>query len=361
MFWTSPGRFCAAFVWSRRMGALPSVEASQLQAVIANVPGVVYRCRFDADWTMELISDGIARMTGFAASDFSDRRRSYEQLIHPDDRAMVRRAVSDGVEERRPFSCEYRIVTAEGGVRWVLERGRPSTDDAEDWLDGVIFDVSERKVLEEELRRSLAEEAAATERLWLARDLHDSVGHALSIGTIQAAVADRSLAHDPEAARAALAAVQDAMRQALHDMREMVGAQDEAGAVDLEDRVEGLVRSAERSGVHVRVISEGERRPQGAAIAASLYRTIQECLTNCAKHAHGAQVTVSIRTTDDRVELTVSDDGTGCASPANLPSGGRGLDNVRTRAHSLGGTFHAGPDGAGFAVTVSYPTGPGAA
>ena len=331
-------------------------EAGQLHAVIANVPGVVYRCRFDADWTMDFISEGIEVLTGFDAGDFLDRRRSFEEIIHPDDRALVRAAVTEGVERGRPFSCEYRVVCATGAVRWVVERGRPSLDPDGRWLDGVIFDITDRKVLEQELRRSLTEEAAMTERLRLAQELHDSVGHALTIGIIQAAVVDQTVFSDPSAAREALGQVDAAMRRALDEMRQMVTALQEPDDAELEARLEGLVRSAEHSGMEVTMSVEGDPRPLGAAVAVSLYRTVQECLTNCAKHGHGARVTVCLRTVDEHVELTVSDDGTGCANPAALPSGGRGLDNLRERARSLGGSFHAGPDEhGGFTVTVSYP------
>ena len=348
-------------IYVRSMAAAWRVEASQLQAVIANVPGVVYRCQFDADWTMDFISDGIEVLTGFAPDDFLDRRRSFDDIIHPDDRALVRDAVSDGVAAGRPFSCEYRIVCATGAVRWVLERGRPSMDDEGRWLDGVIFDITDRKVLEQELRRSLTEEAAATERVRLAQELHDSVGHALTIGIIQAGVADRAMDLDPPAAREALGQVGAAMRRALHEMRQVVTTLSKSDDPELEERLEGLVRSAEKSGMDVTMSIEGDLRRLGAAVGVSLYRTVQECLTNCAKHGHGARVTVSLRTIGGQVELTVSDDGTGCANPADIPSGGRGLDSIRERAHSLGGTFHAGPDeSGGFSVTVGYPAPPGA-
>src|SRR3954447_5480340 len=98
--------------------------ATLLTSLARNIPGAIYRCALDSDWTMFLIGDEIERITGYPASDFvENRRRTYTSLIHPDDRDLVERDVWDSVEAGRQFELEYRVITASGEVRWVLERG----------------------------------------------------------------------------------------------------------------------------------------------------------------------------------------------------------------------------------------------
>jgi PAS domain S-box-containing protein len=132
-------------------GALRESE-EKFKALVSNVPGAIYRCAMDADWTMEYLSDVIEAISGYPASDFiRNRIRTYASIIHPDDAARVEEAVGDGA----PYSVEYRIVRADGEIRWVFERGQAVRDArGELWLDGAIFDITEQKAAEQALRES---------------------------------------------------------------------------------------------------------------------------------------------------------------------------------------------------------------
>jgi PAS domain S-box-containing protein len=128
-------------------GALRESE-EKFKALVSNVPGAIYRCAMDADWTMEYLSDAVEAISGYPASDFLQNRvRTYASIIHPDDAARVEEAVGDGA----PYSVEYRILPADGGIRWVFERGQAVRDArGELWLDGAIFDITDQKAAEEE-------------------------------------------------------------------------------------------------------------------------------------------------------------------------------------------------------------------
>src|SRR5262249_17757386 len=137
----------------------------ELAALVANVPGAIYRCALDQDWTMTMISDEIERISGYPPSDFvHNRARTFASIIHPDDRADVEREVRAATREDRPYALEYRIVRHDGEVAWVLERGQLVVEsDDQAWLHGVLFDITERKHAEDVLRRREAEEARIRE------------------------------------------------------------------------------------------------------------------------------------------------------------------------------------------------------
>jgi PAS domain S-box-containing protein len=129
----------------------PNRRDAELAALVANIPGAIYRCALDRNYTMAMISDEIERISGYPASDFIlNRARSFVSVIHPDDRADVEREIADATSEDRPFALEYRIVRADGSVAWVLERGQLVVDaDEQVSLHGVVFDISERKRAED--------------------------------------------------------------------------------------------------------------------------------------------------------------------------------------------------------------------
>jgi len=118
------------------------------KALVANVPGAIYRCALDASWTMRFLSDTIEEISGYPASDFIENRvRTFASIVHPEDAQMVEDAVGDGA----PYSIEYRIIHADGFPRWVLEHGQAVRDAGGDkWLDGAIFDVTEQRAVAEE-------------------------------------------------------------------------------------------------------------------------------------------------------------------------------------------------------------------
>lgn len=152
-----------------------SVE--QFRAVVANIPGVVYGCGCDADWTMRFISDDIEELIGYPASDFIDNKvRTYGSLIHPEDRSQVVVDIELALEQGSPYSLTYRMLHADGGVRWIAEHGRAVLDDKREraWLDGVILDVSER-MLAERARDQAQQELRRQADLNRHQALHDSL------------------------------------------------------------------------------------------------------------------------------------------------------------------------------------------
>lgn len=135
----------------------PTLQARLLSTLLANLEGMVYRCRLDAHWTMEFVSEGCFALTGYTEEDLLfNSRISYDQITHPDDRQHVRDTILEAVQNNRRFDIEYRIVRADGSIRHVWERGTNISHDSKAWdiLEGFIQDVTERKQADEALREA---------------------------------------------------------------------------------------------------------------------------------------------------------------------------------------------------------------
>ena len=204
--------------------------------------------------------------------------------------------------------------------------------------------------------------AATDERTRIARELHDLVGHAVSLMTVQAGVARVALdADDGDRAAQALTAVETAGRQALDELRRVLGM---LGTAD-DDTGDGLgpqpglgaitdlIDQHRRAGLPVALEIHGEPRPVPAGIELCLYRVVQESLTNVRKHAGAPPTDVALRYGPEVVEVSVRDQGVG---PRTRGRDGHGIAGMRDRVALYGGTFHArgSPDG-GFVVEASVP------
>ncbi|MCY2925892.1 MAG: PAS domain-containing protein, partial [Planctomycetota bacterium] len=124
----------------------------RFKTLVQNIPGISYRCACDEYWTMLYMSDEVRNVVGYPAADFiGNAVRSFASVIHPDDRRLVEESVARGVQARRPFMIEYRLVHADGSIRWVYERGQGVFADAGELagLDGVIVDVTEQREAQE--------------------------------------------------------------------------------------------------------------------------------------------------------------------------------------------------------------------
>jgi diguanylate cyclase (GGDEF)-like protein/PAS domain S-box-containing protein len=157
------------------------VSEERFRTLLSNIPGAMYRCGLDSDWDMEFISDNIESISGYPASEFIQSSvRTFASIIHPDDREGVEQTVGDAVDRGEPYILEYRIVGADGGIRWVYEKGQGvfGPEGTVLWLDGAIFDVTERKLLQEQL----AKQAFYDSLTGLANRalFHDRADHALS-------------------------------------------------------------------------------------------------------------------------------------------------------------------------------------
>jgi signal transduction histidine kinase len=240
------------------------------------------------------------------------------------------------------------------------------------WFFGVALasrtaqtrELRERVATVERERTAAAERAAAEERSRIARELHDVVAHSVSVMVVQASGVRRLLHADQEREREALLSVEHIGREALAEMRRMLGVMraGEEKPAELAPQpgllhLDRLIAQVEEAGLPVRLRVEGDRPELPIGIDLSAYRIVQEGLTNTLKHAPGAQAEVVIRYGENGVEVEVMDDGAGAANGSRA-DGGHGLVGMRERVALYGGSLDAGPrDGGGFVLRAQLPVG----
>jgi signal transduction histidine kinase len=237
------------------------------------------------------------------------------------------------------------------------------------WLCGFVVNrraehtraLTERARLLESEQARAAERAVEEERARIARELHDVIAHSVSVMTVQAGAVRRLLQPEQERERQALETVEETGRQALAEMRRLVGLlreQDEV--VDLAPQpgmktLDILVGTVREAGLPVDLAVEGQPRELAPGVDLSAYRVVQEALTNTLKYAGPAQAWVNVRWGAKELELVIANDG---RSDGGQNGGGHGLVGMRERVALCGGELESGPRaGGGYIVRARLPIG----
>jgi len=223
------------------------------------------------------------------------------------------------------------------------------------WLVGWL--VRHRRRLTERIADERTARAVTEERLRIARDMHDTVAHNLSMIAMKASVARHVAAVRPEESVTALEVIETASREALVEMRRAVGLlradQDPAMPSGSDEDLRTLAERAQQTGIQVELTLVGETTPPAGARLV-VYRIVQEALTNVIRHAKATRCTVSVEASKEAVIVQVVDDGT--ATVAAPDGTGYGLRGMRERITAYGGSLQAGPRPAGgFALAARMP------
>jgi signal transduction histidine kinase len=278
-------------------------------------------------------------------------------------------AVRHVAAEQVPLAVEYRIVRADGAVRWVLDRGQlvPGAG-GRLWMDGAIFDITERRAAEEarrareieeartaELRASRARiiEAADAARRKIERDLHDGAQQRLVSLALDVRVARGRVQKDPASAEPFLDRLGDELAQASKELREL--ARGIHPAVLTERGLPAAIAAlASRAPLPVEIIDLPAGRLPSVA-EATAYFTVSEALTNVAKYAHATHATVSLASDDDALVVEVRDDGIGGAEAST----GSGLSGLADRVGACDGVLSVtSPPGEGTLIRAVLPLQP---
>ncbi len=348
------------------------MSEKRFKTLVANIPGATYRCACDPDWTMEYISKAVEEISGYPASDFINNKiRTYESIIHRDDTQMVRDAVYDGVDRKRPYSIDYRIIRNDGQKRYVYERGQGVFDRNGEvkWLDGAIFDVTDRKQAEE-LIHALTHKLITSqenERQRISLELHDSVAQDLSASKINC---EMMLNHDLSAVSGVkenISQITETLRKSIMSIRELSyylrpPGLDELGLVQVLQRY--CVDFAAKTGVIVDFKTAAVNNLRlNADTKINLYRLVQEGLNNIKKHADASNVSIKLISSFPSIILRIEDDGKGFDVMERITASSdekrMGLQSMKERVSLLQGKMEiqSSPEkGTKFIIKIPYVT-----
>lgn len=352
-----------------------SLEESRrtLETLMGNLPGMAYRCSNDWGWTMEFVSEGSLALTGYRPSDLIDSARvSYGNLIHREDRQAVWSSVQSSLKTREHFQIMYRILTAGRRMKWVWEKGRGIFSSTGELVavEGLIIDITERKLAEEQLRRSRrqlsihAEHLHAVlegERTEIAREIHDELGQILTALKMDLFWVDRKLPesmpeiHDKvHSMTAHIDSTIKTVERILLELRP--GLLEDLG---LTPAVEWLAEEFQRrTGIVCEAILDPnpERAITDAKITTAVFRICQECLTNVTRHSRATRVEIVLRVNDGLLELLISDNGRGITRKDTRKTGSFGILGIKERINLLGGKVTiAGRKDKGTTIRVRVP------
>jgi PAS domain S-box-containing protein len=337
-----------------------------VRGLMANVPGAIYRSAWHADYTIELISDEIERISGYPAANFiASKKRTLMSIMHPDDREQVYEAVTKANDDE-PFALEYRLITADGEERWVLDRGHlVHGAGGRRWCDGAIFDITERRAAEEALRNREIEQARTEEmrasrarivqaadnaRRRIERDLHDGAQQRLVALALEVRLARARVAKEPADALPFMDRIAEELSEASAELRELARGIHPAVLTE-RGLAPAITALADRAPVAVDILEVPEIRFAPAA-EATAYFTVAEALTNVAKYADASHATVRLAQENGELAIEVRDDGKGGA----VATPGSGLAGLADRVGALDGSLEVeSPPGEGTLLRAVLP------
>ena len=323
-----------------------------LVAVSIVIGSVVAESALLTDATRYFVPFLSAMLFSYSAGAYLDGRIAYVGLA-----IMVGGILTVTMLSPSQIAGDYIFPTSFGAVAWLAGRGvRTRTRLTEE--------LHEAALREQEAHELQALRAASDERRRLAREMHDVVAHSVSVMVVQAGGARRILERDPERAVAAAAQIERTGREALAEMRRLLGVlhrddDDEHGARAPQPTLAGvgaLVERAREAGLPVELHVSGERRSLPAGLDLAAFRVVQEGLTNALKYAGHAPTDVRVRWSERALELEILDRGPGPARDRMGGDGGHGLVGMRERVKLYGGELEAGRRrGGGFRIRAKLP------
>ena len=298
----------------------------QYRSLIANSPGVTFRCRIDANWSMVLVSEAMETLSGWPTVDFLAGKIHCGDLVHLADRDRVNTAIHTAVAEGRSYAIEYRLMRRDGGERWVSETGRGVSDAAGKpcWIDGVIVDISEAKRLQQQLQlaKESAEAAVVAKSAFLANMSHEIRTPMNAILGFTELLLDTTLS---ELQRKHLVTVRGSARSLLGLLNDILDtAKLEKGAVDLEhldfslravceQTLNSLRLAAQRKGLVLQLDYPEEEPRFFKGDPLRVQQVLVNMIGNAIKFTEKGAVTLRMRMEKERIHMAVIDTGIGIA------------------------------------------------
>ena len=305
----------------------------QYRVLVDTIPGTVYRCRLDENWTNLFISNEVETLTGYPSPDFQGNAlRSFTSVIHPDDTARFYETVVQAIAEHRPYTVEYRIIRSDGDIRYVYERGQAEygDDDKAEVLDGTIIDVTELKSLQKDLEQAkeAADDANQAKSAFLANMSHElrtPMNAVLGYSEMLMEEAEDLEQEDfipdlkkiNQAGTHLLALINDVLDLSKIESGKMEALAEEINLDRLIDEVGATAQPLMGKNSNKLSIKRGEQLGNAHQDLTKLRQTLFNLLSNAAKFTHDGSITLHVNRTEqagvDWLSFAVSDTGIGIA------------------------------------------------
>ncbi|MDD0973416.1 PAS domain-containing sensor histidine kinase [Pseudomonas fontis] len=353
----------------RALAALRESEA-RLKGIAGNVPGLVFRLeRNPAAGELEFpyISEGSAALVGYTPAELQHPDVGLRSLVHPEDRADYHQVQDRALESDSDWSWQGRIFTRQGEQRWAdIKASTRVLGDGRVVWDGIVWDISQSKQAEQALARSQEqlrelsahlESVREEEKARIAREVHDELGQMLTVLKLETSMCELAYAELDPGLNERLGSMKRLIAQLFQLVRDVATALRppilDAG---IASAIEWQARRFEaRTQIPCLVEVPENLPPLSDAKATSLFRILQEALTNVMRHAQAHTVQISLSLEDNQLCLTISDDGVGF-SPGDSRPTSFGLVGMRERVLMLGGSMRLDSEpGEGTSLSVRIP------
>lgn len=327
------------------------IKLNEIDKYVNNLGGIVFRCKFDEEMTMEYIGEGVMDLSRYPSKDFQlNRVRSFTSIIHVHDRDRIKKCIERSLNIKSSFTVEFRIVSKHGEIKWIWGRGKGVlAEDDTIAIEGFFFNIVERHKTDEELNNSLEqsyqlaqhiEEIREKERQAISRELHDDIGQALTavkidLATMKQNVTDMAIILKINKTSTLVSETIKTVQRITSQLRPQII--DDLG---LETAIEWYTKEFEQRN-RIRISRDIDAditiTPKASLI---IFRIMQEALTNIAKYSGANSVTISLCKNGDNIEFSISDNGIGIALEKLLSKKSFGIINMKERAALLGGTLN---------------------
>ncbi|MGL1888041.1 MAG: PAS domain-containing protein [Reichenbachiella sp.] len=317
----------------------------QLASLIANTPGVVFQCLLDEHWTMSYISPYVEEVTGYSANRFIDSENpmTFERLIHENDRSFVRDEINEQLSESPIYKVNYRIVDAQGNIKWMFEQGVKTKKKGEDdVLEGCIIDISDSVQSQEKVMSAILE-TEERERSRISREIHDNLQQLLTTAHLNLEFGKKKVRQGKTDDLTSLETASEYLTKAIEVSRNLShrlmpkAIEDYGYSAAVEALIENLNGTINTELSYYDNLKEEELPTH---IALSLYRITQEAITNVIKYANATKATIQLIYHNSSIILSIDDNGQGFdANMIRNEKGAFGLNSMKNRAESIGGRF----------------------
>ena len=341
---------------TERRSALAAVQENEarFRALVSNIPGMVFQLVRNRTGAMRFlyVSEGASTLLGLTPQDLTSASHLFFDAIHPEDREAFNNILALSAADLAQVNWDGRICVAAGAESWINLRSAPrSINDNEIQWEGIVSNITQNKLAENELRESRAqlaelsthlEAAKEEERERIARDIHDELGGTLVAIKIETSLLSSKLPTDPLQLRRKVRGIEDLIDEAINTAgrvaRELrpgilkdfgLAAAIECQADDFSQRV-GL--NCDTTGIAHEIEPDEDT-------SLALFRIFQEALTNIAKHAHATWVGIRLGVDGDDLLLEIADNGRGISTEDINKPKSFGLRGIRERMRGLGGSL----------------------